>query len=437
MKIFLFGYYGFKNLGDELLLIKILEDLQKVVPQAKFYIWTSDPNFTENFLKEFLVKSVYRDNPEDTVSAIKNSDIVILGGGGIIQEYYGINVVDLFRNFGKGVASYAIPPLIGKIFKKKVFYWCLGHSPVITDEAISFSRFFYSLADVITLRDEYSFSTLKELIKEEKTSIYLDVDPLLDLDLSKYLKEPKEKILGVSLRSWFNNKFLIEKVSQALNELLKEDKDLKLFLIPFDLNLDIEIIEALKNYFPSDRLYSFEIKTLEDVIEALSQCKFFLGMRLHSLILAYKLNKPFLTLSYDVKTEEFVNLVNGDFIKTTELNEKELFFKLKKLLVSEPLPLKSFPYKTPLIFEEFIKKNFSLETSKISSISEFLEKEKRYWQDFVKTLMLQRESFYGKIAELETKTKNLETERDRLKVERDELKEERDRLKVERDELKE
>ncbi|MGC8767665.1 MAG: polysaccharide pyruvyl transferase family protein, partial [Brevinematia bacterium] len=202
---------------------------------------------------------------------------------------------------------------------------------------------------------------------EEKTSIYLDVDPLLDLDLSKYLKEPKEKILGVSLRSWFNNKFLIEKVSQALNELLKEDKDLKLFLIPFDLNLDIEIIEALKNYFPSDRLYSFEIKTLEDVIEALSQCKFFLGMRLHSLILAYKLNKPFLTLSYDVKTEEFVNLVNGDFIKTTELNEKELFFKLKKLLVSEPLPLKSFPYKTPLIFEEFIKKNFSLETSKISS----------------------------------------------------------------------
>ncbi|MGC8881113.1 MAG: hypothetical protein ACP5OX_02570, partial [Minisyncoccia bacterium] len=105
----------------------------------------------------------------------------------------------------------------------------------------------------------------------------------------------------------------------------------------------------------------------------------------------------------------------------TELNEKELFFKLKKLLVSEPLPLKSFPYKTPLIFEEFIKKNFSLETSKISSISEFLEKEKRYWQDFVKTLMLQRESFYGKIAELETKTKNLETERDRLKVERDEF----------------
>ena len=124
------------------------------------------------------------------------------------------------------------------------------------------------------------------------------------LTLKNFLKE---KVLGVSIRKWFNEEELIEKVGRAVKRLVK-DKDLKVFFIPCDLNLDIEITKCLESFVPKEKLFKFEIKTIEDVIKAIFLCNWFLGMRLHSLICAYKLEIPFLALSYDTKTEKFLRI---------------------------------------------------------------------------------------------------------------------------------
>ena len=50
MKIFLSGYYGAKNLGDELLLLKVIEDILAIAPQAEFLVWSIDKEFTNSFL---------------------------------------------------------------------------------------------------------------------------------------------------------------------------------------------------------------------------------------------------------------------------------------------------------------------------------------------------------------------------------------------------
>lgn len=423
MKIFLSGYYGAKNFGDELLLLKVIEDILKIIPDAEFFVWSIDKDFTNDFLKDYPAVAVDRFNIGDTVNAIKNSDLVVLGGGGIVQEYYGIKIEDLFKDFGYNIVSYAIPPFLGKIFGKKVFYWCLGHGPIVTEEAILFSRWFYSLADVVTIRDERSYREVLELLPEGK--IFFDTDPLFDFNFKRFFAEKKEReVLGISIRRWFNEEELVEKVGGALKRLV-EERDLRILPIPCDLTLDLEVTGRLELFVPKEKLLKPKIKTIEDIVSAISLCNWFLGMRLHSLICAYKLGIPFLALSYDAKTEEFLRLTRGESVKVVDFSEEELFFKLKRLLNSSPLPQKEFSYKTPEIFLAFIEdsplpkgersKGIKSDTSNVS-----------YIQDFIKTLLKQREELQKKISTLQGFIHELERENEELKVKIEKLRQERD-----------
>lgn len=186
--IFLYGYYGAGNFGDELLLYKIISDIQSVIDDdLTFYVWTTNPEYTEKFLKQSIESiqliCVSRFDLKATITAIKESEIIVLGGGGIIQEYYGIQIEDLFKEFGKHIPSYSIPLLIGKMFGKKTFLWTIGHGPIGTYEATAFSRWFYSMADCITTRDQESYQQIN-LLLEKKDNIYCDIDPILDTEFN-------------------------------------------------------------------------------------------------------------------------------------------------------------------------------------------------------------------------------------------------------------
>jgi len=406
-KFFIAGYYGFKNLGDELLLYKIIQDILNIVPQAQFYIWSADKEFTKGFLRDFPVVAVNRFSPEETILAIKASDVVILGGGGLIQEYYGIKVEDLFQGFGMGVPAYAVCPLLAKIFNKKVFYWCIGHGPVVTQDAILFSKWFYSLSDIVTLRDEQSYCLVKNLVAEK--NVFLDTDPLLNFDFKKFSSQTKKNVLGVSIRRWFNDEKLTKKVLSAIKRLIETNKSVQILPIPCDLNLDVEVMNRFAKELPEENLFNIEIETIEDIIKAISVCNWFVGMRLHSLVCAYKLKKPFLAISYDAKTEEFVKLVNAQSIKTTQLSEEELFTRLKKLINSAELKQKSIEYKTPQIFKAFINDD------KLPVLQEIqVSEENIYFDDFVKTLMLEREGLYETVTHKQTQIEQLKSQNESI-----------------------
>lgn len=438
MKIFLAGYYGFKNLGDEILLYKIIQDISKKFFQANFFIWTGNKEFTKNFFSSFPINTVDRFSLEETISSIKDCDIVVSGGGGLIQEYYGIKIENLFKDFGYHVPSYAIPPFLGKIFGKKVFYWALGHGPVFSEEGKIFSRWFYSLADIITVRDKYSYFAIKELCPEAK--LFLDIDPLLDMDFLKFkVLEKKDSVLGVSLRKWFIEEDIFKKVKDVLIRLLREKENLKILLIPCDLKEDLEITSALKEALASKNVLEAKVKDPFEVVSAISSCSWFLGMRLHSLIVAYKLGIPVLSLSYDIKTAEFCEEVGLDYLKVTDFSEGELYFKLKNLIEnSKILKIKDFSYKTPKIFEEFFKNN-PLEVThfdrKETEKKLILDKEKMYVEDFVKILVYQKEHLEKRLKKSLDQVAELEREREVLSEKVAELEREKQNLISERDNL--
>ena len=114
----LIGYYGFGNLGDELLLKACVDMLTECgVPRSRVVVLSNNPDDTS---RDFGVDSVNRWSLREVARVFRESERVIFGGGGIFQDrtsvascvwYWGI--VRLARLMGAGV--YAVGQSVGPL----------------------------------------------------------------------------------------------------------------------------------------------------------------------------------------------------------------------------------------------------------------------------------------------------------------------------------
>jgi polysaccharide pyruvyl transferase WcaK-like protein len=129
MKFLIHGYLGFKNLGDELILSKVIEDIRSAARDAEITVVTIDKDYTRRIHNVEGV--VDRISPDAVWEAVKEADVIVVGGGGLIQEYNDIAITDFFKSFGYGIVSYALVPFLAKILRKPVFYWSHGVGPFL------------------------------------------------------------------------------------------------------------------------------------------------------------------------------------------------------------------------------------------------------------------------------------------------------------------
>lgn len=364
MKVLIYGYYGFKNLGDELILSKIIEDIKSIDSKAEITVCTGDVDYTRRI---HGISGINRFSPDALEDAVKDSDVVVVGGGGLMHEYFGIDIKDIFNHFGYKVAAYAIPALMAKSLQKPVFYWCHGVGPIFTEEGRNFTRWFYTLSDFTTLRDEDSYAILKKIYPEVK-NVYIDTDPVMSLDVSRFVKPlpfefPQDRVkIGINIRPWLGIEGIIENISAALRELYEENKDIVIVPIPFDLDLsqDQKILRKLVASMPEGSVFEYgleKLETPEEVISLMNRIDFFIGMRLHSIIVSSLLKIPTLSISYDLKTDKFADILKIPVIRIEELTKDNMLVQLRSLLNTDRKDLNVLQcnYKTPEFFKNFIE----------------------------------------------------------------------------------
>jgi polysaccharide pyruvyl transferase CsaB len=83
MKILIAGYYGFGNLGDELILSSVLAQLKARYPGSAMTVLSANPAQTADIHQ---VKAVPRWSPFAMIRQLWANDCFILGGGGLIQN---------------------------------------------------------------------------------------------------------------------------------------------------------------------------------------------------------------------------------------------------------------------------------------------------------------------------------------------------------------
>ena len=83
-RIVISGYYGCGNIGDEAVLRGILAGLDELGVEAEITVLSSDPVRTES--EHPGTRSIHRFNPLAVVRSIRSADLVVSGGGSLLQD---------------------------------------------------------------------------------------------------------------------------------------------------------------------------------------------------------------------------------------------------------------------------------------------------------------------------------------------------------------
>lgn len=322
-KVVISGYYGFGNTGDEAILAAVIQALRSQNQRIELVVLSANPVQTA---ADYQVKSVSRTSLSQIAAELKNAQLFISGGGGLLQDVtssrtipYYLTLVYLAKLLGVPTAFYAqgIGPIKGN-FGKFLTSW-VGKQ-----------------VDLITLRDEKSLKELLELgIDSQK--VVVTADPVLGLSPEGNGEELLEKegvdlnwrpIVGISLRPWPGE--YQQAVIEAADYMAKEWQAQIVFL-PFHLPGDWEVSQEAAKRMKSPSVVLSGKYLPPHYLALLGQVDLLLGMRLHSLIFAARMGVPLVGISYDPKIDRFLEGAGGHPVLPVETLS---FAKLKPLLDS-------------------------------------------------------------------------------------------------------
>jgi len=163
-RVVLSGYYGFRNLGDDAILLALRDRLAEAVPGAALTALSLHPAETR---KQCGVEAVNRFNPFAVRRAIKRASCFVSGGGSLLQDHTST----------RSLLYYTALIRMAKHYGKPIMFYANGIGPVETARDRERVRAVTELADVVTLRDEESLRSLREM-GVKNPNIRVTADPV-------------------------------------------------------------------------------------------------------------------------------------------------------------------------------------------------------------------------------------------------------------------
>ena len=311
-KIVISGYYGFKNFGDETILSILTKHLK--ILNTDITVFSSDTQFTKN---TYNVHSVYTFDIKQVINTIKESDILISGGGSLLQDVTGF----------KSLLYYAFVIFVALIFKKKVIIFAQGIGPLKRNLSQIIVKNLLKKCSYISVRDEKSLN----LLKAWNINADLVNDPVFSLNIEH---KPAVKAVGIQLREFknVNDKFL-NSLAQFVNA---KFSDYKIEIFSLQNKYDLDISKTFESIL---KKVNQNIKTeiiSDNIIENISQLEYLFAMRFHAILIAIKAGIKTCAINYDIKVEQLADNAGIPIINPNEnQNFETIFNELTNLNSSE------------------------------------------------------------------------------------------------------
>jgi len=332
------GWNYYLNVGDEAVLFCIIKIIKKNFNINNFYVLGSKKNirfrfsglmplFVNNKLINKIIEKIF------LKFYIKNSSLIIFGGGGIFRSKFSLNrkikYLSVSNNNSKKIAL-GVSLEINK-FKKDL---------VLKNLCLEFFR----KLDLIIVRDKISYDFLK---KNKLKNLYLFKDLAFLLPSFKNIintNKPQIKTLSISLRDWHDKFYKTEEFINKLSSLFliinKKYNFNKINLLAFCSDLKYGDTEYLKNFSEKILLRCPELRNKIKIYNTgINYFKIFnlikdsdlvIGMRLHSQIFSSICDVPLLAFSYSEKVDNYFKFNNSSKIYLLERNLK---FNLEKIFI--------------------------------------------------------------------------------------------------------
>lgn len=300
-RVVISGYYGFHNSGDEAILHAMLQALREAVPGLEAVVLSKDPGHTS---REFGVRSVLRDKPLKVLKALRECDLLISGGGGLLQDVTG----------PKSIIYYLGIVAMARLLGKPVFFYAQGIGPVSGAMGRFLVRLVANRVDVITVRDTDSKDELVA-IGVTRPRIHVTADPVLGLDPSLFDRKKGRDILsslgieegplaGISVRPWKGLDGFKKAVAKAADDLVAQGW--QALLVPMHFPGDVEACREVAALM-AGRVHVLDGSLgYRDLLAVTANLDLAIGMRLHFLIFSAIFGVPIFGIPYDPKVNCFL-----------------------------------------------------------------------------------------------------------------------------------
>ncbi len=309
------GYYGFGNTGDEAILAALVAGIRGRIPSARITVLSGDPGQTEQ--RHRVDAAPWRD-PLSIAEEVRRCDLVVIGGGGLFQDYNGVEPATLLTPRHGGITFYAGPAILAALAGKPVALHGLGFGPLASPEARRIARIVASSAARVSVRDAASRDLLVSLgLPAESVTVSADPaflvtpggvrpeDVLIGMGI-----EPRGPLVGVALRPWSRAEAGWEDEVAAALDLFVERTGGSILFVPFekspwtdddDFALASRLRRRLEN---ADRAAVVSgLLAPADTAALMGGCDLVLAMRLHAAIFAVAGGVPTVALTYDPKVD--------------------------------------------------------------------------------------------------------------------------------------
>ncbi len=347
-KIMISGYYGFNNTGDEAILKSMVRAFKDKIPQIKITVLSQSPLQTS---QSYQVKAINRLHLIDIMRCLRDTNLFISGGGGLLQDLTGK---------GWSILYYLGLILVAKTVKVPVMIYAQGIGPVNKQINKKLMKWILNKVDLITVRDKPSKELLENL-GVVKPSIYVNSDPVFLLKkknikniidrhplIQQLINSDNRPLIGVSVREYKGNGLDSKSIFAQAADYLVENYQAKIIFLPFKFDEDVysseEILSLMKN---KAEVLKIKLEP-EELLSVLSRLSLLVGVRLHSIIFSSIANIPFVAFNYDPKVKYFVEdlglsellLEIGEDISLKNIQEKVEYIrenndKIKDILLEK------------------------------------------------------------------------------------------------------
>ena len=317
INIVISGYIGYSNCGDDAILLALCKGIKELNIEANIIALSKDPAITK---RDNNIKSVYRFNWREVTRTIKNADLIISGGGSLLQDTTSTRSLLYYLGIIK----------LAKLFNKKVMLYANGIGPIYKKINRLMTKRIVNKVDLITLRDELSRQDLNSM-KVNKPEIHVTADPVFTIKTNQdnyqhILKEsgiPLDKpLVGILFREWKNIEY--EDIIANVCDKLIIDKKVNVVFIPMEYEEDIEISKRIAIKMKQKAYVLDKYLDSSSIIGVIGEMHMILSMRLHALLFATLNSIPMIGFVYDPKVSCYLELLNmpsaGDIKELDENN---------------------------------------------------------------------------------------------------------------------
>lgn len=313
------GAFGYGNTGDDAIHTCTIKELREQISGVRVIALSANPEETK---QRYNIEALNWQDISQIIKAAESSDLMILGGGGLFYDYWGVDP-DAILTPRHGEISFCVGYcLLATLLNKPLMIYAVGVGPLLSETGKLYTRLGFEQARAVTVRDPESRSLL-ESTGLDPDRVVVTADPAFRLEPAdeqqvRQLLESEASIeivspvVGVALRNWnvgVAPEVWERETAAALDRFIQQNGGTVVF-VPFhrpvegsSLADDPEVARRVRGYMTQQEravVLQNEYQPAE-LAGLIASCDLVLGMRLHSVIFAIKAGVPTVALSYDPK----------------------------------------------------------------------------------------------------------------------------------------